>query len=91
MNHKQLESELSTAHMYNQSKKIEEIYVQLINTKSKLDRWFNKYIDMFDDTMNSVANTHPVWKLYNAKFDEYSELNKNIRTAEYYMKRVTHV
>ncbi len=87
MNRKQTESDLSTAHLYNQPHKIEEIYMELINSKGKLDRWFTKYIDMFDEQMNTLPTSHPIWKLYNVKFDQYSDINQTIKTAEYYMKK----
>ena len=87
MNRKQIESNLSEAHMYNQPQKVEEIYMELINSKGKLDRWFTKYIDMFDEQMNTLPTSHPIWKLYNVKFDQYSDINQTIKTAEYYMKK----
>ena len=87
MNRKQIESEMCLYDMYGRREKIEEIYVGLINSKGKLDRWFTKYIDMFDEKMNSLPTSHPIWKLYNVKFDQYSEINQTIKTAEYYMKK----
>lgn len=87
MNRKQIEHDLSTAHLYNQPQKIEEIYMDLINTRNKLDRWFTKYIDMFDEKMSTLPTNNPIWKLYNIKFDQYTDLNQTIKTAEYYMKK----
>ena len=87
MNRKQIESEMSLAHLYNQPQKIDEIYMELINSKGKLDRWFTKYIDMFDEQMNTLPTSHPIWKLSNVKFDQYSDINQTIKTAEYYMKK----
>lgn len=87
MNRKQIESDLCIAHLYHQSEKIKEIYMVLIANRSKLDRWFTKYIDMFDEKMSTVPTSNPMWKLYNAKFDEYSNINQTIKTAEYYMKK----
>lgn len=87
MNRKQIESEMSLANLYNQPQKIEQIYMELINAKGKLDRWFTKYIEMFDEKMSTIPTSHPIWKLYNSKFDQYSEINQTIKTAEYYMKK----
>jgi len=87
MNRKQFESNIADAHLYNQPQKIEEIFIELISMRSKLDRWFTKYIDMFDERMAVLPTDNPIWKLYNVKFDEYSEINQTIKTAEYYMKK----
>ena len=87
MNRAKIENEIVMAHVYNNKQKIKDIYISLINTKAKLDRWFNKYLDMFDEKMSSVPNNDPVWKLYNAKSEEYSAVTQTIKTAEYFMKK----
>lgn len=87
MNRAGIEKEIVMAHTFNDKQKIKDIYVNLINLKAKLDRWFNKYLDMFDEKMNSVKRDDPIWKLYHAKCDEYSEVSLTIKTAEYYLKK----
>lgn len=75
------------AHTHNDKSQIEKIYIDLLNHRAKLDRWFNKYLDMFDEKMNASNRFDPVWKLYNVKFEEYSDVNMSIKTAEYYLKK----
>lgn len=87
MNRKQIESQIVMAHTFNDKSQIQKIYIDLINYRSKLDRWFNKYLDMFDEKMNESKSTDPVWRLYNAKSEEYSDVNMTIRTVEYYLKK----
>jgi hypothetical protein len=87
MNRKQIENDIVTAHLYNDRNKIKSIYIDLVNTRGKMDRWFNKYLDMFDEKMNTVKNDDPVWRLYHAKSDEYSKVVQTIKTAEYYLKK----
>jgi len=87
MNRKQIESQIVMAHTFNDKSEIQKIYINLINYRSRLDRWFNKYLDMFDEQMNASKNTDPVWRLYNAKSEEYSDVNMSIKTAEYYLKK----
>jgi hypothetical protein len=87
MNRKQVESQIVMAHTFNDKSQIQKIYIDLINYRSKLDRWFNKYLDMFDEKMNESKRTDPVWRLYNAKSEEYSDVNMTIKTAEYYLKK----
>lgn len=74
--------------MYNDHEKINDIYAQLLNFRSKLDRWFNKYLDMFDEKLNSSTRTDPVWKLYRAKSEQYSDVAQIIKTVEYYLRKI---
>ena len=87
MNRTQIESEIVNAHIYNKPEALNTIYIDLINLRAKLDRWFNKYLDMFDEKMNTVPTTDPVWKLYHKKANEYSDVVQTIKTAEYFLKK----
>lgn len=87
MNRAKVEQDIVLAHTFNNKDKIREIYIDLVNVKAKMDRWFNKYLDMFDEKMNNVSRNDPVWKLYHNKSEEYSDVTQTIKTAEYYMKK----
>lgn len=88
MNRKFIESQIVDAHMFSNREKLMDIYIELVNNRSKLDKWFDKYLDMFDDKMNSLTRSDPIWKLYHKKSDEYSDIVQTIKTAEYYLKKV---
>jgi hypothetical protein len=87
MNRRTVESDILNAFMFNDREKIKMIYIDLVNLKSKLDRWFNKYLDMFDDRMNSSDRNDPVWKLYHSKFNQYSDVTHTLKIAEYYLNK----
>ena len=87
MNRSHIENQIATAHLYNEKEKITVIYYDLINLKAKLDRWFNKYLDMFDEKMNSSTRSDPVRKLYHTKSEEYSDVVQTIKTAEYFLRK----
>ena len=87
MNRKQVEYDIVNAHLYNDVDKLKQIYIDLINLRGKMDRWFNKYLDMFDEKMNSSKRNAPVWRLYHTKSDEYSDVVQSIKTAEYYLNK----
>jgi hypothetical protein len=87
MNRKKIETDIVMAHTYNDRQKIQDIYIELVNMRAKLDRWFNKYLDMFDEKMTTSTRSDPVWKLYHKKSDEYSDVVQTIKTAEYYIKK----
>lgn len=87
MNRKQIEYDIVNAHIYNDKEKLTSIYIELVNLRGKLDRWFNKYLDMFDEKMNNSTRQDPVWKLYHVKSEEYSDVVQSIKTAEYYLQK----
>lgn len=87
MNRKQTEYDIVMAHTFNDNEKLQKIYIDLVNLRSKMDRWFDKYLDMFDEKMTESTRTDPVWKLYHKKADEYSDITQTIKTAEYYLKK----
>lgn len=87
MNRKKIESDIVYAHTFNDKSKLMDIYVELVNNRSKMDRWFDKYLDMFDHEMSVRPRTDPIWKLYHKKSNEYSDIVQTIKTAEYYLKK----
>ena len=87
MNTKSIESKIIAAAHLRDFQAIEEIYVDMSNAKIKMDRWFDKYLDMFDEKLATCDRNDPVKKLYNAKFDEYSRINHVIKVAQSYMNQ----
>ena len=87
MNMRTIESNIITAYDLKDINSIQNIYTSLLNTRAKLDRWFNKYLDMFDEKFSSMESTDPAQKLYNVKFNEYVQLNKTIKIAEHYLEK----
>jgi hypothetical protein len=59
--------------------------------KRKLDAWFDKYLDMFDNKMNKTSKNDPVWKMYDKKFYEYQELEASIKRVNYYREKYANV
>lgn len=60
----------------------------LIKDQKVMDKWFDKYIEMMDKKMKPEAPNTPEWKLYNRKFEEYSELKTLIKTADSYVRKL---
>lgn len=86
MNMRQIESQIIIAKDLRDMETIHNIYVSLSNEKSKMDRWFDKFIDMFDEKLSDCDRNDPVKKLYNSKFEEYSKISRAMKLAETYMK-----
>ena len=87
MNRKQIESKIVLAHIEKDVELIRSTHIELLNLRNRLDRWFSKYIDMFDEKMSASKSSDPVWKLYHKKSDEYSDVLQTIKTVEYYLKK----
>ena len=86
MNMRQIESKIIIAKDLRDTATINEIYIELSNEKAKMDRWFDKFLDMFDEKLSNCDRSDPVKKLYNSKFEEYSKLSRAMKLAETYMK-----
>lgn len=86
MNMRSIESKIIAAKDLKDKSTINEIYVDLSNKKAKMDRWFDRFLDMFDEKLSECDRKDPVKKLYDSKFDEYSQLTRVLKLAERYMK-----
>ena len=60
----------------------------LIKEQKIMDKWFDKYLDMFDRKMDPKEPATPIWKMYNKKYDEYTELDLVIKTANAYVGKL---
>lgn len=66
---------------------IQTTYMELLAERMHLDRFFTMFLDKFQRKMDSEKPDTPIWKLYNTKSAEYTELQRTITIAEYYMKK----
>lgn len=85
---KNIQFELIIAHNHNDFETIKKIHIDLLNNRAKMDRWFDKYLDMFDAKFEDLDWKDPAKKLYNKKFEEYQSLNTSIKMAEHYLKQI---
>ena len=63
----------------------------LVKERTVMDKWFDKYLEMFERKMSTEDLETPIWKLYKTKSKEYSELNGLIKTADIYIKKLSNV
>lgn len=81
-----IESKIVIAAALQDKQTIVDIHSELSNTKAKMDRWFNKYLDLYGEKLDTADRKDPIRKLYNSKFDEYSNVSRVLKVAEIYMK-----
>ena len=51
----------------------------------------NEFFDNFlekNKNLSKLSKTSPKWVTYNKKFAEYSEVDSNIKTAQFYLGRL---
>ena len=60
---------------------LEKIKAVLVKERTIMDKWFDKYLDMFERKMSTEDTETPIWKLYKTKSKEYSELNGIISSS----------
>ncbi len=83
----ELELKISQASREGDSSKIIWIKHELVAKREMLNRWFDKYLDLFSEKMSTLEKDDPVWKLYHKKFSEYETVNHAIKTANYFLEK----
>jgi hypothetical protein len=79
---------LSEAYQNRDKSELENILKRINEDRSTLDKWFDLFIEKFDERMNKETRTSLLWRKYHEKFDLYSDLNIQKTTAEFYIKNV---
>lgn len=64
-----------------------KIHNFLLTQSRIMDKWFDKYLDMFEKKMKPEDSNTSIWKLYHSKSNEYSELQSLIRTTDAYLRK----
>ena len=64
---------------------------ELIIERMKLDRFFSMFLEKFERKMDPDKTDTPVWKLYKNKLKEYEKIQRDIRSAEYWINKRSHV
>jgi len=60
---------------------------EMIMEKMALDKFFSMFLAKFGNKMDPNKTDTPIWKLYNAKSNEYHKLNASIRATEYALNK----
>ena len=75
---------MATAHNFNG---LQTIYNKLLSERMKMDKFFSMYLDKFERKMDPEKTKTPIWNLYKKKLNEYEDLTRTIKAAEYYLKK----
>ena len=90
MNVNELERNIIIAYSQNDYDFINNTLNDLTAKLFKLDKWFNKYLDIFSEKMDIADDKDPIKVLYKAKFEEYSKISKVLKVAKHYSE-LSHV
>ena len=64
-----------------------DLYIQ----RMKLDRFFTMFLDKFEKQMDSDNTNTPIWKLYKTKLKEYDAIQRDIKSATYWITKGNYV
>lgn len=60
---------------------------QLLVERMKMDKFFSLFLDKFERKMDPDNTDTPIWKLYKQKMKEYGDLERTIKSSDYYLMR----
>lgn len=86
MNVREIESSIIVAYSQRDWEYINQAYNDLSAKLFKLDKWFNKFLDIFSDKMDDLDSNDPVHKLYKLKHNEYGDISKLLKITRRYME-----
>ena len=74
-------------HSYQTGNKQELIRVrgELEKTVNELDTFFEEYLELFSEQMNTANKDQSVWKAYNDKYKAYENIKHNIKMTNHYL------
>ena len=68
-----------------------EKYNEASLQKMKLDKFFSMFLEKFERKMDPDKTDTPVWKLYKQKLKEYDDVQRNIKSAQYWISKGNNV
>lgn len=58
---------------------------ELEKNLKELDVFFEEYLELFSEQMNSANKDQPVWTAYNDHYKAYENIKHNIKMANHYL------
>jgi len=83
----EIERNIITAATLHDWNAVLEIKDDIFQQRCKLDKWFDRYLNMFEDKLQTCPSTDPVKVLFKRKSDEYEHVNRLMRIAEFYLSK----
>jgi len=83
----EIERDIIVAALFNEWDKIAKIKDDIFKERCKLDKWFDRYLNMFEEKLQTCDNADPVKVLFKRKSDEYEKVNRLMRVVEFYLSK----
>jgi hypothetical protein len=84
---KSMYNKITTAATLYQTQVLRELYEILLIEKANMNEFFDNFLEK-NKNLSKLSKTSPKWVTYNKKFAEYSEVDSNIKTAQFYLGRL---
>ena len=74
-------------HCYQTGNKQELVRVkgELEKNLKEVDVFFEEYLELFSEQMNSAGKNEPVWKAYNDHYQVYENLKHSLKLTNHYL------
>lgn len=74
-------------HCYQTGNKQELIRVkgELEKNLKEVDLFFEEYLELFSEQMNSAGKNEPVWKAYNDQYKAYENIKHSLKLTNHYL------
>ena len=82
-----IERNIIAAATFNEWNTVLEIKDDILRQRCKLDKWFDRYLNMFEEKLQTCKSTDPVKVLFKRKSDEYEHVNRLMRVVEFYLSK----
>lgn len=78
---------ISRTYAYGTREDLYNLSVDFLNKRKKLGAFIDKFLETFDDVMSLAPHDHPTWKLFRVKHAEYGEMERNIKSVNYFLNK----
>lgn len=77
-------------HCYQTGNKQELIRVkgELEKNLKEVDVFFEEYLELFSEQMNSASKNDPVWKAYNDQYKAYENIKHSLKLTNHYLRMI---
>lgn len=78
---------ISNAYNYGTRQELVEVHINLLNERKKVGDFIDLFLDKYDAKMQFAPPEHKLWQLFRKKHAEYGEIERCIKSADYFLKK----
>lgn len=85
-----MDRRIADAYNYGTCKELEAIQEELLNSRQKLSEFIDMFLDKCDNKMSHplTSSNDPTWVLFRKKHEEYGEVERLLKSVNYFIAKV---